>query len=121
MLKTAMKLWSARQLVTLFLAVFVTVGLSLSAVQASGMTVKMAMASDMGSSGHDGCQGCPSDDGTKAISCTATCVAPVLAVLPESESVMLVHKTVSVVTRYPLLHGKTSPPEPYPPRPIDIA
>ncbi|OYX71159.1 MAG: hypothetical protein B7Y95_13545 [Rhizobiales bacterium 32-66-11] len=116
-----MKLWSARQLVALFLAVFVTAGTSLSAVQASDMTVKMAMASDVGGSGHDPCQGCPAgDDGMKAISCAAICVAPVLAVLPEAEPVMLVHKTVSFITRYPLLHGKTSPPEPYPPRSIDI-
>ncbi|MFG1413560.1 hypothetical protein V5G24_20840 [Xanthobacter sp. VTT E-85241] len=118
-----MKLWSARKLVALFLAVFVTVGTSLSAVQVSDMTVKMAMASDMGGSGHDGCPGCPAgggDDGMKAISCTAVCVIPVLAVLPHAEPVMLVHKTVSFITRYRLLHGKTSPPEPYPPRPVDI-
>lgn len=121
MLKIAMRLWSPRQLITLFLAVFVTVGLSLSAVQASGMIVKMAMASDMESSGHDRCQGCPSDDDTNAISCIATCAVPVLALLPEAESGMLVHKSVSAVTCYPLLHGKTSPPEPYPPRPVDIA
>ena len=118
-----MKLWSARQLVALFLAVFVTVGTSLSAAQASDMTVKMEMAFDMGGSGHDPCQGCPAgggDDGMKAISCAAICVAPMLAVLPLAEPVMLVHKTVSFMARYPLLNGKASPPEPYPPRPIEI-
>jgi hypothetical protein len=122
MLKT-MKTWSARQLIAIFLAVFVTMGMSLSAVQATDMTAKMAMASDMGGPGNDGCQGCPAggdDSGMKAMTCTPICVAPVMAVLPYAEPVMLVHKPVSFIAQYPLLRGRTSPPDPYPPRSIDI-
>ena len=122
MLETVMNHWSARQVFALFLAVFVTVGMSLSVVQATGMTVKMATASDMGASGHDGCQRCSTGggDGMKAMSCTTVCLAPVLAVLPQAAPVMLVHKPVSYAVRYLLLHGRTSPPDPYPPRPTSI-
>jgi hypothetical protein len=118
-----MNTWSVRQLVAILLAVFVTVGMSFSAAQATDMSVKMAMASDMGGSGHDGCQGCPAgggDDGMKAMICTPTCIAPVLAILTQSEPVMPVHQPVSFVARYLLLHGRTSPPDPYPPRFIHI-
>jgi hypothetical protein len=117
-----MKTRLARQLVVMFLAVFVTVEMGLSVAQATDMTAKMAMASDMDGSGHDGCQGCPAggDNGMKAMTCTSICVAPVLAVLPQAEPVMLVHKPVSFIARYLLLHGRTSPPDPYPPRSINI-
>lgn len=119
-----MKRWSARQLVALFLAVFVTVGMSLSAVQASDMTAKMAMASDMGASSHGGCDGCPgggNDDGMKAMPCATVCVAPVLAVLPQVVGMVLVQRPGSpIVARVALLDGRASPPDPHPPRPTSI-
>jgi len=113
---------------SVFLAVFMTAGFALSAVQATDMAAKMAMASDMGTSTNgastnNACQGCPtqdSDDCTKAMSCTAACVAPVLAVLPQGVPAMLLAKPSSSGTAYPLLHGWASPPDPYPPRPTDI-
>lgn len=123
MLQTTMKTRLARQLVVMFLAVFVTVGMGLSVAQATDMTAKMAMASDMDGSGHDGCQGCPAggDNGMKAMTCTPICVAPILAaVLAQAAPAMMVHKPVSFAARYPLLHGRTSPPDPYPPRFVHI-
>lgn len=119
-----MKRWSARQIVALLLTVFVTVGISLSVVQASDMAVKMAMASDMGASGHDGCQGCPgdgNDHGMKAMPCATICVAPVLAVLPQITGTVLVQKPGSLIAvRVTLLDGRALPPDPHPPRPTDI-
>ena len=114
-----MKLWSVRQVLMLLLAVFVTTGMDLSAVRAGNMTAKMAMTSDMDVSGHDRCQGCLSgsgDDGMKAMACVAVCVTPLLAVLPQTAPVLAAQKRVSFAARYPLLYGRASPPDPYPPR-----
>jgi hypothetical protein len=116
-----MKRWSARQLFAIFFAVLVTAGMSLSVVQASQMTSKMAMGSGVSLSGEDGCQDCPSGgNGVPAKSCTATCVTPILSVLPEAAPVMLAPEPISFAARYPLLRGRTSSPDPYPPRTTDI-
>ncbi|MBN8998854.1 MAG: hypothetical protein J0H54_05510 [Rhizobiales bacterium] len=118
-----MKRWSVRQILVLLLAVFVTAGMNLSAAQASEMTVKMVMASDMGVSGHDGCQGCPTgggDDGMKAMACTSVCVAPVLAVPPQTAPTMIVQLAASYPALAPVLRGQAPAPGHYPPRTADI-
>ena len=118
-----MKRWSARKLVALFLAVFVTVGVSLSAVQATDMSVKMAMTTDMSSSTHDGCPGCPNGGnghGMKAMMCSVVCAVPVVAVLPEGASTPAVEQPIFFTARGSLLHGTRAPPDPYPPRTTDI-
>lgn len=117
-----MQSWSARQILVLLLAVFVTTGMALSAIQASEMTAKMAVASDMGASGHDGCKSCPNgsgDNGVKAMTCGAVCVASVLAVLPQAAPVLAVPKPVAFVADCSHLHGRASSPDPYPPRSTD--
>ncbi|ETR79353.1 hypothetical protein X566_00115 [Afipia sp. P52-10] len=122
-LRVAMERWSARKLVAMFLAVFVTVGMSLSAVQASGMSAQMAMASDMTGSAHDGCPGCPNgggDDGMKAMVCGVVCAVPILAMLPEGASMPAAQKADSYPARDAFLHGRRAPPDPYPPRTTDI-
>ncbi|UCM24930.1 hypothetical protein [Ensifer adhaerens] len=119
----AMKRWSARKLVALFLAVFVAVGMNLLAVQATDMSVKMAMTADMTGSTHDGCPGCPAgggDQGMKAMVCTVICTMPVTAVLPEGASLPAVQQPIFFAARASLLHGTRAPPEPYPPRTTDI-
>lgn len=118
-----MKRWSVRQVLVLLLAVFVTAAVNLSAVQASDMTVKMAMASDMGVSGHDGCQGCPTGgggDGMKAMACASVCVAPVLAVLPRLAPTMIAQVAASYATLAPVLRGEAPAPGHHPPRTTDI-
>ncbi len=117
-----MKQWSLRQVLALFLAVFVTVGMGLSAVQASDMTVKMTMASDMGASGGGDCQPCPAggdDDGAMA-ACPSACVAPVFALLPQALTVLAVPALRLKPSGYPPLSGEAAWPDPYPPRPSDI-
>lgn len=118
-----MKRWSVRQVLVLLLAVFVTAGMNLSAAQASDMTVKMAMASDMGASGHDGCPGCPTggvDDGMKAVACASICVAQVLAVLPQMAPTTIALVAASYPALAPVLHGRVLEPDHYPPRTTDI-
>ena len=118
-----MNQWSARQLFIFVLAVFVTVGMSQSTVQAINMTAKMTMASQMDGSVAEGCQACPAgdDDGIKAAYCAVACVPPILAVFPQSPPVILARKPVPSMARYPVLHGRTSPPDLHPPRPNDIS
>jgi hypothetical protein len=122
MFRDVMKRRSIRKLLALFLAVFVTVGMGFSVAQASGMSVRMAMASNMAGSAHDGCPSCPTggDDGTKAMICGVVCAVPVLAVLPQSASIPAAQKAASYPTRAPLLQGRLAPPDPYPPRTTDI-
>ncbi|NDK52784.1 hypothetical protein GYH37_26290 [Rhizobium laguerreae] len=118
-----MKRWSARKLVALFLAVFVAVGMSLSAAQATGMSAKMAMASGMTGPTHEGCPGCPAgggDDGMKAMICGVVCAVPVAAVLPEAASLPAVKQPIVFTARDSLLHGMRASPDPYPPRTSDI-
>ena len=79
----------------MLLAVFVTAGFGLSAVQASNMSVKMStatdmgVATDMGMAGDRDCAACPvgSDDHGNPVHCPPVCVAPVLAVLPQELAV----------------------------------
>jgi hypothetical protein len=119
-----MRHWSARKLFSLLLAAFIAVGMSLSVAQASGMTARMAIMSEMGMPDHAGCQDCPDqpdDTGMKAMACGNVCAGPVLATLPAAAVPVLVgEKAASFVTGDPLLHGRALLPDPYPPRTSDI-
>jgi hypothetical protein len=124
MLAGAMK-WSARQMLTLFLAVFVTLGVSGAVAHANSMAANMATASsmDMGGSGHDGCSACPKggDHGSNATTCSPICVAPVLAMLPQGSTPLPIQAASAFTILQLSFFGRTSPPEPYPPRPLDLA
>ncbi|KSV92956.1 hypothetical protein [Sinorhizobium sp. GL28] len=106
----------------MFLAVFVTVGMSLSAVQATDMSVKMAMTTDITGSTHDGCPGCPNGGGhgMKAMMCSVVCAVPVVAVLPQGTSMPAAQHPIFFTVRDSLQHGTRAPPDPYPPRTTDI-
>ena len=124
MVRIAMKSWSVRQIVALLLGVFVTLGMSLSAVEASDMTVKMTMTTEMGSAAHDDCKLCPGGDRAtpKAAVCKIVCTTPVFSMLPlqlASLAIAMVAADVSL-PGHMALPGKTSAPDPYPPRPTDL-
>lgn len=106
----------------LMLGVFVTLGISLSTVQASDMAVKMASASAMGDSGDGGCGGCDGggNDGAKGMACAAVCAAPVLAVVPQAFSLTLAQTLRPPMRPYPFLQGAAFSPDPYPPRSYDL-
>ena len=113
-----MRHWSARQSLALFLAVFVTLGLSLSAVKASGMVAKMSTSTEMGASGD--CHGCGDGDmgKAKAMSCASSvCASSIMAVLPQPLADALAEASATFSRSYALLRGRASPPDPYPPRP----
>ena len=116
---------STRRLLTLVLAVLVTLSLSLSAVQASGMAsemAKMTAMSGMDSSMSGDCQKCPNknDGAAMAMACGPVCVAPAMAMLPQDSPATFALAQIAFLKRHSLLHGRASPPDPYPPRSSDI-
>lgn len=88
------------------------------------MTAKIATMSEMDMSMQGGCKDCPDqprDGSMKVMACGNVCVAPVLATLPAAEVPVLVGgRAASFVAGDPLLHGRATPPDPYPPRTSDI-
>ena len=118
-----MKPRSTRQIFILFLAVLVTAGMGMSAVQAADMTVRKAMTSDMSASGHGDCTKCSGSNGAdgKVMVCPPACIAPVVAVLPPVGPVIIMPVvTIPSVPRDVLLSGSASAPDPYPPRLSDL-
>ena len=118
-----MRYWSIRKLTALVLAVFVAAAMGLSAAQASGTTTKMATMIQMDMSHHGGCQGNSdnaSGGGLKATACCAVCTTLAIAPLPEATHLTISGAPVSFASQEPLLHGRTSPPDPYPPRTSNI-
>jgi len=117
-----MKRWSSRRLSALLLAVFLALGMTLSAVQASDMAAKMAMASNMGATGQGGCDACGGgDDGnTKADTCIPMCTASVPALLPSGFVATAPDVADPHVPGYRFVRGRTPSPDPYPPRFTDF-
>lgn len=123
---------SAKQLLVMLLAVFLTAGFSLAGAQASVMSAQMmtttsdkamvmhsdadtAMSSDMAGDR----KACPKGAGDKGdpMHCPPTCIAPVLAVLPQGIAMRIVARMQEpLALPTPLLHGRSSLPDPYPPR-----
>lgn len=118
----AMKNWSVRQIFVLMLAVFVTLGVGASVVQANDMAVKMATESNVAVAGHGDCHGCDSGDAgkTKAMVCTVACVTPMTAIPQVGAVVEIFTPTKLDLPRTALLLGTMLPPDPYPPRSNDI-
>lgn len=129
---------SPRQVFALLLAVFVAVGATVSAVQASTMAVNMAMAPEagmtmtsktgmtmpgMGAAGDSDCKACLKDTGDTGnpMHCPPTCIAPVLAVLPlEFVALTVVRAPLPSAPPTPFLHGLSSLPDPFPPKSTDL-
>src|ERR1700722_2261711 len=107
----AMTLWPVRKVLTVLLAVLVTAGLSLSVAQASDMTVKMSMATEMTASGHCDHHPCDADNAgkAKAATCAAVC-APVFATLPQASSMAVAEMATLVPLPNDELGRGTLPP-----------
>ena len=121
-----------RQVFVLLLAVFVTVGASLSAVQASTMNLKMMDMAHQGmtSSANGSCDDCAAPGNIKEApgnikgitACvTAGCVAPAATHAPPTAGLNIVFAAVHYLPQNLVPLGRNSGPDPYPPRPTDIA
>lgn len=118
----------------MLLAVFLTAGFSLSASQASIMSARMAGENAMAMSVAGGmskmagamdsdCKACLKDSGGNAgpMHCPPDCIAPVLAVLPQGPAMTIVPRMQQPsALPTPLLRGRSSLPDPSPPRPTDL-
>ncbi|MBZ9963116.1 hypothetical protein [Mesorhizobium sp. BR1-1-2] len=119
---------SPKHLLVMLLAAFLAAGFSLSTAQAGVMSAMMAggmtMAADagMGAGGamQGDCTACLKDMGDNGSlkQCPSVCIAPVLAVLPQDFAVtMALRPKQPLAQSTPFLHGRSSPPDPFPPRP----
>ena len=126
----AMARLSPKHLMVMLLAVFLTAGFSLSAAQASIMSVRMAGAmgmpadTDMGKMAgtpmKGDCNACLKDTADKGgpMQCPLVCIAPALALLPQDLGLVPVPSVQQPsALPAPLLYGRSSLPDPYPPRP----
>lgn len=115
-----MKRWPSRRVFALLLGAFLALGMSLSVVQASDMTVKMiSSVSDMGAAGQGGgCDGCGGGDEGKAKigACLSVCMTSAFAVLPSASPVKVVQTSDLPLRRHAVSWGSSAPPDPYPPR-----
>ncbi|WFP60649.1 hypothetical protein [Mesorhizobium sp. WSM4904] len=117
---------SPKHLIVMLLAVFLTAGFSLSAAQADVMSATMASGMAMtvdagmgaGSAMKSDCKACLKDTGDSLKQCPPVCIAPVLAVLPQDFAMTTVlHLQQPSAEPTPFLRGRSSLPDPYPPRP----
>lgn len=115
-----MKRWRNHNFLAVILAAFVTLSLSVSAVNASVMGIKMAIAADVTDLGGKGCANCP-DDSDGAVACDNFCVVIAFATL----SAQLDMAFVTPPWRYAPLHAlpRDGPRsnEPYPPKSFTIS
>lgn len=108
-----------KQLIVLFLAVFVTAGMGMSAVQASTMNLKMMnMALDMSMSGSNNCHDCGNQGDAKGVAaCVApACVAPLASLAASTADQNIELKSAHHPLQDLALIGTGSEPSPYPPR-----
>ena len=118
-----MKRWAPRQLIALILGVTFALGTIVSAVQAADMAVEMSTGAVMGAAmAPDSCGGACGDDDEAAGtgSCVMACLSSFQAVVPAAGPIVL---TAARATR-PLGEfasaGRSSHPDPYPPKPVNL-
>jgi len=92
--------------------------MSLSAVQAGDITLKMA--THMGAAGHGACNKCGAD-GAKLSSCALACTVPVLTAFLQAVVLPLVPSLVPTLPQDALARGRMPAPDPHPPKSIDRA
>jgi hypothetical protein len=113
-----MTLWPVHRFLAVLLAVFVTVGLSVSAAQTSDIGMKMPTGAEMTASGHCDHHPCDADHAgkAKAATCAAVC-APVFATLPQASSMAFAQMATLVpLPNDELGRGTLPPPNRRPPR-----
>jgi hypothetical protein len=111
--------WTFRQICVLMLGLFVALGMSLSAVQASNMAAGMMIMSghQMSANGTADCAACKDVPGSaKLMQCDATCVAPAVATVPQSPALLIERRVDRPVSQSPTLSGWTASPNPHPPK-----
>ena len=115
--------WLQRILAPLLAAMF-AVSMSVSAVQATDMTVKMATGFAVGTVQHNKCPDCDHSTGSmKAVNCgPVLCAAQGVASLPQTFAIAASVDGVDVPSPFQsTLVGRAHAPDPYPPRRNSLA
>lgn len=118
-----MKRWVPRQLIALILGVMFALGTVVSAVQAADMAVEMSTNAVMDTAaGPDGCGGaCGGDDEAASTgSCVVACPTSFQAVVPAAGPDVLTDAGAMRPLGEFALAGRSSHPDPYPPKPINL-
>lgn len=119
----AMKHWAPRQLITLILGAMFALGTVVSAVQAADMAVEMSTGAVMGAAmAPDGCGGaCGGDDEAAGTgSCVMACPTSFQAIVPAAGPVVLTDATAMRPLGEFASAGRSSHPDPYPPKPANL-
>ena len=106
-----------RPLIVLLAGLLVFLGLNLSPLRASAMAGHMAVAAEMScDSSHADCDTCVGHSGKTTESCTSSCAAPSVAILPTFAFSAVPDPTTYVCGVEPALPDRSLAPEPHPPR-----
>ena len=107
----------------IILALFVGLGMTLSAVQASNMAVKMATSSTGSPSGVVGCDFCGvgDDDGTDVNLCVPGCLSTGPVIVPIVTMVHVIQREAGTLVKETSPSGLSEIPDPSPPKPLTIA
>lgn len=101
------------------LGLLVTLGIGLSAVQASNMAAKMAISGEEMASGDSDCGSCSGDmGGAKTMACEAVCIAPVTATVPDTSALRIDRPVDRPLMSAPALSSWAASPNPHPPKSI---
>lgn len=97
--------------------------MAVSAVQTGENTAQMLSMTGAGGNGPGNCDGCGGgDDDTKAVTCApALTCASMAAVLPAERGIAPPRSALAFVPLSIAAHSLIAPPEPYPPRSLEVS
>lgn len=112
---------SSRRIFALLLAVLLTLGMSLSVAHAGHMSVQMAMASAASAFGQGGCDHCNGGgDSTNTLACPSMLYCSSPAVLLADGGVAVATTSELLVPVIALARSLITPPDPYPPKLVNL-
>lgn len=120
-LVAAMKCWSSRRILTLVFGLLLAVGTVVSAVQASDMALDLATSGCVDTTGAICCDNCGGDDGdVYAGACLPICSGGACGLIPSRITLKMADQPQMLASTHPASLGRTSCPDPFPPRPFNL-
>ena len=114
--------WTARQVIVLVLGLTLALGTVLSTAQAADMAMKMSADAPMAAMTPGSCDPFGGDDGAaSADSCVMVCPRPVQALDPATAPVVLTETRAARPSDEFALAGRSSHPDPHPPKSVVLS